>query len=278
MKLKYVNSAGTEAVFDGDMKAFTERGELFDWDYERLMFGMHLAAITRSGKTFDIVVTVRGSSKDEAAEKANAIFDAMAKDMEPLAEGRLCVDGWYLPCTLAGSKHEFSHSGCAYRFTLTFWSDRPFWVRERPQSFVVEEELDGLDYPHDYHHDYCAAWYSGNLLNASPRPCNIKIVVEGPIGAGWSVRIGANTYTCTGGLDPGARMVVDGREGTIQVIDALGNASSAWSRRAGVFKEGSGSYIFEKVPSGSTPLSWDGCNAVEVTVYEERDEFLWGAT
>lgn len=200
-----------------------------------------------------------------------AIVDTERRGLEAPTYGRLVVGEWYLLCWMRGISSDRTYLKDAADFTLTLVSDIPLWTRERAQTFIAEIEGNGLDYPHDHPHDYAASWFTGTVRNGSPRRSPVRISVAGPADS-WHVRIAGNVYSVTRKLDPGELIIIDGRDETIAHIDALGNRTNAFGDKAGIYKDGSGSFIFETIPSGDSEIEWDGVDKVEVLVYEQREQ------
>lgn len=274
--VRYVGHAGAEFVLDGSPGIGMRRGKVLDWEYSVQELGGMIDCLYRDTRTFDGGFAVGADGSLTAAERLDALVDVTARDVGANEPGRLYVGDWFVLVYLISLEKKYSTGDEVFDCTGRFVTDSPRWRRERELQFRPREEVDGHDYPHDFPHDYSPSWFSGALKNTSPLPCAVRICVEGPA-SDWHVRIANNVYACRKALKEGERLLIDGLAEEIWFTDALGNASNAFDTWAGVFKEGSGSFVFERVPSGESPMSWDGCDALSITLCEERDEWLWGS-
>lgn len=105
-------------------------------------------------------------------------------------------------------------------------------------------------------------------------PADVILMVRGPA-TSPRVSIGGNSYRVDCRVPAGSTLVVDGRERSITVTSARGEASSAFSAGVRTGGEGSGTYVFEPLPPGDLAVSWDGSFALEVGWYEEEGEPPW---
>lgn len=274
MDVRYVNASGDEAVLDGGPGSATHcsRGSALDWSYSVKELNGR-CALTRFDPTeFSLAVTVSGPG---AAAEMDRLADVLAADAGAAAFGRLYVGEWYRACVPLSMEHDWCQRDAAFLVEVTFRADDPAWVRTEEQE-LVDPGGTGLDYPYDHPHDLGAPSQTDSVRNRSPVACPVRIRVTGPA-TGWSVRIGTNVYRCALDLLSGEMATVDGSSETITVTRADGTVENAFSSWRGTFKEGSGSYVFEPVPPGESPVSWEGCSGVAVTVYERRAELRWSA-
>ena len=274
--VKYVGHAGAEFVLDGLPGIGMRRGKVLDWEYSVQELGGMIDCLYRDTRPFDGGFAVGADGALTASERLDALMGITARDVGADVPGRLYVGDWFIPVFLIGLEKKYFNDDEVFDCTGRFITDSPRWMREREFQFRLREDVRGLDYPHDHPHDYSPSLFSGAVLNSSPLPCAVRIRIEGPA-QDWHVRIADNVYSCSKRLEAGEVILIDGYAEEIWFTDALGNASNAFDTWAGVFKEGSGSFVFERVPSGQSPISWDGCDALSITLCEERDEWLWGS-
>lgn len=274
-RVKYINHLGQSVELNAEGVRLNT-GELNDWELQVSTLNGSIASFAHEVIEKPVAGIVFKHDSAPALAKLDelyevAIVDTECAGMEAPSYGRLIVGDWYMLCWLRGISSDRTWHKDAADFEVILVSDVPLWTREKIQSFVAEEGGTGLDYPHDYPYDYAASWYTGNVRNASPRRCPVRIAVEGPTNS-WHVRIAENVYTVSRKLDSGEMIIIDGRDETITHIDALGNRTNAYGDKGGIFEDGSGSFIFERVPSGDSEIEWDGIDRVEVLVYEQRDQ------
>lgn len=274
--VRYVGSTGAEFVLDGQPGIGMRRGEVLDWEYSVQELGGTVDCLYRSTRLFDGSFFVGPDGGVCASERMDAFANIAAKDVGLNEPGRLYVGDWFVPVFLVGLEKEYSDRDEVFECVGRFVADRPRWMREREFQFRPREEAAGLNFPHDHSHDYSPSWFSGAVLNTSPLPCAVRILVEGPA-QDWHVRIAGNVHSCSKQLLAGETILIDGLAEEIWFTDALGNTSNAFDTWGGTFKEGSGTFVFERAPSGASTVHWDGCDALAVILCEERDEWLWGS-
>lgn len=268
--VRYVTSAGEEAVLDGPGGVRCSRGSALDWGYSVKELNGRLAMTALEPLEFSLAASVSGPG---AASALDALADALSTDAASGSAGRLYVGEWYRRCVPLSMAHEWCQGDGAFLLELGFRADDPAWVRAEEVELVPPDPA-GLDFPHGFPHDYSPPAMTDSVRNRSPVPCPVRIRVQGPA-SDWSVRIGANAYSCDIPLIAGETACIDGSDETITVTRASGAVENAFQTFEGVFREGSGSYVFEPVAPGVSPVSWEGCSGVALTVYERRAEIGW---
>ncbi len=274
-RVQYVNHLGRAVELNSEGVRINT-GELNDWELQAQIMNGRVAGFTRevaekpvAGIVFKHDSTAALAKLDELYEVA--IVDTDDGDFNTPNYGRLIVGDWYVLCWMRGMTSDRTWVKDAADFSMTLVSDKPLWTREKPQTFIAEKDGAGLDMGFDYPHDYSASWFEGTVHNVSPRRCPARIAVAGPTDS-WYVRIADNVYSVSRKLDVDEILIIDGRDETIVHIDSLGNETNAFGDKAGVYMDGSGSFVFEPVPPGDSAIEWDGVDGVEVLVYEQRDQ------
>ncbi|MCI9129356.1 MAG: hypothetical protein HFJ65_03430 [Eggerthellaceae bacterium] len=274
--VKYVSHTGIEFILDGAPGIGMRRGEVLDWEYDIQELGGAIDCLYRDTRGFDGKFFIGPDGVLTASERLDALVNLTALDVGANEPGKLYVGEWFVPVYLIGLEKDYADRDEVFECTGRFATDSPQWMRERKVEFRPRKDASGVDYPHDLPHDYSPSWFSGAVKNESPLPCAVRICVEGPADD-WSVRIGTNTYSCKKALKEGESLLIDGLAEEIWFTDNLGNRSNAFSTWGGIFKEGSGSFVFERVPPDYSPISWENCDALSITLCEVRDEWLWGS-
>lgn len=275
-RMTYVNHLGVTVDLNCDgVKVNT--GELNNWELGVMSLNGYIAGFKHEITDKPVVGIVFKHDSEPALRKLDelyevAIVDTDADGYEAPPYGRIVIDDWYMLCWLKSAEYDRAWYEDAADFTMTFTSDMPLWTREIPQTFVAEVESEsGLDYSHDYPFDFSRSGLSMVVRNASPRKSPVRITVDGPA-TSWKVRMADNDYKLNLSLQPGEHVVIDGRDETVTLYDHLGNPTNVFDKIGGKFEEHSGSYIFEPIPAGESNLVLDGVDAVEVLVYEQRDQ------
>lgn len=275
-RVRYINHLGWAVELNAP-GIHLNTGTINDWALKAASLNGNIAGFTHEVMDKAVAGIVFKHDSRPALAKLDEMYEVAIVDternsgLETPAYGRLVVGDWYLLCWVRGGSFDRTYLKDAADFTLTLVSDLPLWTREKVQTFVAEIEGSGLDYPHDYPHDYTASWFTGTIRNGSPKRSPVRIAVAGPAD-NWHVRIAGNAYSVARKLDPGEMVVIDGRDETITHIDALGNETNVFGDKAGIYKDGSGSFIFETIPPGESEVEWDGVDKVEILVYEQREQ------
>ena len=101
-----------------------------------------------------------------------------------------------------------------------------------------------------------------------------KLVVYGPA-VNPSVRLAGNLYQVDVTVPDGGYMDIDPLRRTVTVVAADGTTMDAFSKAHRGGGAGSGEYIFERVPVGTSEISWDNSFGFDLTLYEEEGEPAW---
>ena len=88
--------------------------------------------------------------------------------------------------------------------------------------------------------------------------------------------IGNNTYSVDVTVPEGARLEINSRTQTVEIIDDLGRVTNVYNARK-LGRKGSGSYIFEKIPVGYSVISWSNNFSFDLVLLEERSVPKWVA-
>ena len=85
----------------------------------------------------------------------------------------------------------------------------------------------------------------------------------------------AKLYEVDATVQDGGRIEIDPLRRTVTVVAADGSAMDAFSKAHRGSGAGSGEYIFERVPVGTSEISWDNSFGFDLTLYEEEGEPAW---
>lgn len=100
------------------------------------------------------------------AEYRNKLVDVISVDLESESKGKLIYGENYRPGWITSIKFGEYTTERACPFTLGFSADSPYWFRQKEVK-IKHESVDktGLDYPHDYLHDYSIDNSSFGVVN-----------------------------------------------------------------------------------------------------------------
>lgn len=292
-RLTYTTASGpTDAGTEFDLSC----GEAFAWDDSLMGWEWSMDDTTGQAtrKARKLTLGVAMASRDEAASLlALADIDARNGVEGTLAAGE-GEDRWELRCgIMSGDLIGASPGAVAYKLTLH--AVEPVWRRTRTHVLLPwagsgsGSATTGLDLGADMPFDL-----AGTIRDTASRtfdigaeclvglrfygPCaNPYATVTSDDGAGGSK---SNVYGVNATCEhEGDRIVVDplGRGGigtSVYMVEADGSTSNLYdSRRRGA--EGSGSYIFERMPAGAITVAWPQSFGVDVVTIEERGALPW---
>lgn len=263
---KYVNNRG-DAVDLNANGCWFSLTDVLAWSLDTEELNGAIASFSRGTQSR----TMQGATYTEAARRR--IYEVPARDVAESTPGRLYFGDWYMVCYVTGSTVSgwWDAAGKA-GYELTVTTDDPQWHRDTPYVFTEREEGgQGLDYPHDYAYDYGYSSSTTTVRNRSILPADLVIRMYGPC-ENPSVEIGGNEYRLDVSLAQGDYAVIDTYSKTAYVVRLDGDVENAFPDIAGDYREGSGSYVFQKLPEGSSDLVWPGTFDTDVVVVETRDE------
>ena len=273
--MRYLNHLG--AVFDFDAPGiYTHRDALRDYSWDITLLNGRIASAKRAEVSIPIVVNfVMSPAKCNAAkERLRAVLDA-----DPIAgkTGRLYDGAWYVACILqSSSKALWWYGDDTARCNLSFLASEPVWIREHASSFSRGDTSGGLNFPFDFPFGFELTGDGSRFVeNPGLEPSPVKLTIYGPAKSPVVI-IGGNRYEVDVEVKEGGRLVIDGMSKTIDVEDMYGRKENAFSRRCGNQREGSGSYVFQKLDSGHHAVTWDGSFAFDAVVFERGSESGWG--
>ncbi|MDD7203190.1 MAG: hypothetical protein SOV20_08840 [Coriobacteriales bacterium] len=240
--------------------------------------------MTRGAESFDV------TAEFASVGKANAFVSQVYADAQDGHDGTLEVDGWQLTCKVKTAAPETVMGGHA-RCSMTIYAKTPLWRRIRSHVLVpssgTQTDETGLDYPTDYEFDYSGVMASSatNIMSVGTASL-LRITFFGPCSSPYarvSVSSGGTTTTNVYGVDAeatsGERIVIDPLGiytigGSVYKVGQYGERTNLFDkRRRGV--EGSGSYIFQRMPAGEMRVSWPQSFGVTVETIEERGSLPW---
>ena len=231
--------------------------------------------------------TVRSVSRSVESRKMKVVtysmaarkrlYEVPAVDVDAMRPGRLYVGEWYLVCYVTASAVSgwwYGDGVASYDLTVTVVD--PLWRKD--VSYTLTERYDGgtgLDFPHDFPHDFGYSNVITTVNNTGFRPADVLIRMYGP--ADWcTVTIAGNEYIVNESLEEGEYVTVDTYARTVEATRLTGEAENAFPNVGGDYFEGSGSYVFERVPVGLSEVVWSGASDLDVTLVLTRDEPDYG--
>lgn len=272
-RVRYEPGTGpsTDAVdLDGPVAAIGTGGGLRGRQWEYTLGFRGISGAVRACR--EVEATLRVGSPDEAA-RIRHVFD---RDVMAGTPGSIVVDGsWSTRAYVVGSSPSTVYGG-HMSSTIKIVLVDGVWRRWRTESFPVHVPQGGsyLDLPYDIPYDLSQGAPTTSLDASEWASAPVRIIVYGPVSAP-ELTIAGNRYSFDVDVPEGAYLVCDGLERTITLTGPYGDVTDEFpcGERGG--GEGSGSYCFERVPAGTSEVSWDNSFGFDVQWAEEEGEPPW---
>lgn len=208
--------------------------------------------------------------------QADAFRRCADTDMQKGTPGTIHVNDWFQRCFVVASEVDsIGDDFFATKLTLVLLDG--VWRRGTTTEFVSvqgSEDYEFLDIPHDLPYDLGVTPPQQYAINPGYSRSPAKFVVYGPA-VNPSVRLAGNLYQVDVTVPDGGYMDIDPLRRTVTVVAADGTTMDAFSKAHRGSGAGSGEYIFERVPAGTSEISWDNSFGFDLTLYEEEGEPAW---
>lgn len=274
---RYVNHRGVSVNLNGD-GLYIKMGETADWEVSHKELNGKISSFRNGQRTIPLIVSEVCDTEDEGFRKRDELFEVASADIEALKPGKLWIGDWYIAgYMVSSSKAAHWHTGRIAEYSIEFLTDAPLWTREHVSSFWAPNKgsTGSLDYPHNYPYNYRARTvYNRVLENPGIALAPIRLVFFGPVDVPRAT-INGNSYEVAAPLAAGDLLVVDGMDKTATLVRNGGGVENVFGKRVGIQKEGSGSYLFQRIPPGLSSVNWSGKFGFDATVYEQRMERRW---
>lgn len=257
---------------------YLQTNELRDYSWEYETMNNRISRFYRAPKQRKIPLLICCKTVEEAAETKNRLLDLADIDIEAIRPGKIRIGEWYTTGYITSSKkkdYRISGRFCGIELVLT--SPDPCWYREQVYVFGGDIDLgtppgDSVhqsEYPYDYKRfDYFVPYTSRYIRCSDVRKSQFRIRIFGAVNYPV-ITIGSHVYELDNVVDPRAIVDIDSRDRTIIMTDERGEKHNWFYHRS------HDSYIFEPIPTGIVPVSYNGQFRFELTVIEERSEPAW---
>lgn len=242
------------------------------WEVELAAHGIDSASLNASSVQLEATCADL-NVLDVAGELFDADVKAVASSRSKADSGLLTVDGWSQTALVTGIEPSYDPPGPA-KYTLTVALLDGLWrKRDDVQHFWSDALQPGLDL--DYPHDYMPTTRNASVVNSAVSAMPFEMVIYGPVSEP-SITMGGNTYELHMDIPSGAYVTINSVEGQRSIVMTaengdLTNVFAKGERGTGM---GSGSYIFEPLPSGEHQVQWKGFG-FDLTVIRERSVPAW---
>lgn len=279
LAVKYTNNRGQSIEFGGADEALNLfEGKLRDseWKYEA---GSSYAApyFYREPDEVTLKVGVAAATEEEGLAWRDRIADIAECDIADGRPGSVEVNGWRLGCyVVAREADNWWMDGRFFECEMTLLVPSRVWRRETVHHF---EPSDGggtgsLDFPFDFPFDFSVSdARSRTIDNGGISAADIVLRFYGPC-ENPAATVAGNEYGVKVSVPDGAYVEIDTEAMTAELVGKYGDRTNVFPKRI-PGGEGSGSYIFEKVPSGIQAVSSRGDVMFDVVLVEHRSEPEW---
>lgn len=306
-KIIYENHKG-ERFGGGADGIYINQNELRDyvWDYtsraERVM------AFSRGvvEKAIPLIILCESESKGVTAK--NRLFSIAEIDVLENQPGRFICGDFYLCGYIVGSQKTVYLIGNQYMvLSLKFATDSKYWIREKTVEYLPKPELVGgenkppvitgeepqrkalenkvvfgefsfdlskkstrkVRYPlFDLPFDFVGVRGQAAIENPSFTSSNFVMTIYG-FADTPSVMIAGHPYTIHATVYEGERIVIDSSNRTVIKIGRLGEVTNLYNSREKRYS------VFQKIPSGVSPVIWAGSYGIDILLKDERSEPEW---
>lgn len=239
-----------------------------EWDYD-LGYRSLTSAIRKARK-----VSISAAFIDMGA--ADALRRAADADVAAMKPGRIRIGEWRQRCYIvASSVNSIFDAIVSAKLTAVLLDG--VWRRGETTEFVPVNASTGyafLDMPYDVPYDLGVTPPKRYLIAGEYTTSPVKLTIYGPA-VNPAIIIGANTYQVDVTVPDGGYMVIDPINRTVTVTSAEGETMDAFPKAHRGKGVGSGEYIFERVPAGTSEVSWNNAFGFDATVYDEEGEPAW---
>lgn len=269
----YINHLNQKIEFGSDGLFITgSNARNYEWQYDT-----NYDEITNFRKGVvvkNMTIFILKPTKVEAIEAANNLHAVFERDVLAEKRGKLIIDGYYCKgYFIASEKPAWNDAKRYMTFNVKFASDSADWISESTTTFkkitsgmIIADEV--KRYPNKYPYRYSNENSSGDIINHSIVPSDFIIRVYGAI-QNPIVSIAGHPYQVNVSLDESEYMEINSKEQSIIITKKNGEKVNAFWNAS---RQG---YIFEKIPSGRSVVSWDGSFSFDVIVFDTRSEPLW---
>lgn len=253
---------------------YVDTNDLHDYEWAVTSKGNRIANLSRKVSKRTLPVYILCEDEKKGLEARNNLLEVCEQDVLALEHGQIIIGDYYFKCFVTkSSKSDYQAHKNFMSLKLTLTTDYPYWVSEVQQSFLKTAEGgggngNGLNYPFDYEFDYLSSISNTEINNDNFVPSNFKMIVYGACN-NPSIVINNHTYQVDCTINAGERLEIDSTTKKIYVVENDGTIKNQFNNRNKT------SYIFEKIPSGVSGVTWSGDFDFDIILMEERSEPKW---
>ena len=270
-RFSYTNHVGEVLEF-GTHPLFVNENDLRNFEWSVSNKNDKISGFKKGVVAKTIPIIIKCENDSEGYEVRNRIFEVFEKDVIAQKYGRINIGDYYLKCYATGSsKSSYLISKGLMMLKLKIQTDAPEWVKETTLNFRQDSGGDSefLDFAVGFPFDFKNSLALKEVNNQNFVPSNFRMTIYGRT-ANPSIYIGGHEYAVNVDVEAGEYLTIDSVEKTVVLTKYNGQKINCFNNR------NKDSYIFEKIPSGSSIVTFgQSTQAFDLTLLEERSEPKW---
>lgn len=271
-QLKYKNHVNEVFEFGKD-GIFVELNELHDYEWAVTKKGSRISALNRDVSKRKLPVIIICATEEKGIKARNKLLEVVEKDVLAMKHGKIIIGDYCFRCFVTKSqKKNYLTTKRLMEVTLTLTTDFPYWVKETTVSFskkaTGEEGGKNLDFAHDVPYDFSNEVENRELNNTGFVGADFRMVIYGAC-SNPALYVNGHLYQVNCDVGASEYLTIDSVSKKVYLTANDGTVTNVFNLRN---KE---SYIFEKIPSGKSAVTWEGDYGFDITILEERSEPKW---
>ena len=267
-QLKYKNHLNEVFEFGKD-GIFVDTNTLHDYEWTVTKKNERISALTRKISKRKLPVKIVCASEAAGIAARNRLFEVVERDVLAMKHGQIICGDYYFKCFVTASKKSsYQVSDRLMEASLTLTTDYPYWVKETRLVFSpagVSPYGVVPDYPYDYPFEYYSNLQNQPVTNTGFAASDFRLIIYGAC-VDPTISIAGHTYKVNCSVGANEYLTIDSSTKKIYITGNTGEVTNVFNLRS---RE---SYIFEKIPSGSHTVAWNGEFGFDVILLEERSE------
>ena len=279
-RITYTNHLGASITFGGtdetlNYLAHTLRN--YKWGYTAR--GNRIERFKMEPKEATFPVGIAASTEEEGLRLRNHIHALTTVDRAAKIPGSLEICGYTALCYVIGAvPTNYWMDDRFAEITLTILLPEGLWTRETLHHFTPEMSTgfgSGVDFPFEFPFDLAASRPPRAITNDATGAGPFIWRVFGPARDPY-FKANDDVLQVNVVLRNGERLEVDSRPGKRRAIklSAAGEVTDVFHLRLRG-SLGSGSYLYEPIPSGRVSFSWDNGYAFDLVLIDQTDTPPW---
>lgn len=272
--IKYVNSENREIVInDAEIrpsKATSFHKYVWTPNGTARKFGTAIKDFRKEALQLPLELLFIGGN---IRKKLNDFFEYTDFDVSTERPGRLYWEDYYIDCFIIQSETSPSENMMDTAVVnVNAYCPYPFWMKETTTTFNTDSSGivggQNLDYPFDFDFNYASNLNVISLDNEGYIPADFRIVFYGPA-LNPAININGHKYSVNAEINDGEYLTIESISKKIYLTQNKGKVINYFNNRD------RSSYIFEKIPVGTSVVSWNSDFKFDITVIERRSQPKW---